>query len=1418
MKNYTLKSLYLTMMVLLALAPKNAEAQCVAPTSGGTINPTSTFQQILTTSGRYYTFTATAGCTYLFSHCQGGGNAPIGTDPILTLTDAANTVITFNNDAGGICGGSAGSQITWTPSVSGTYRIHHCAATVQNATMAYRVQCPCNAGVALASPNVRCFGQSTTLTVTGQSAGSSIQWQSSPNNTTYTDVPGGITSPYVYTPLNTTTWFRAIITCDGVTGNAVGADTTDPVQVTVNALPVLTFQAASGGLCCNSAPINFVVTPTGGSFSSGGNGVSGNQFIPSQACGVTTTVTYTYTDPTTQCTNTINQNFTVNDTPTITWPAITGQYCSNICNPFPIPAASPSGGVYGPAPFVNNLNGTFVPCQAPVGQNPAEITYVYSNPVTGCGSQVKNYVTINQPPAVDLPDFPDLCVNSTLQLNGTPGGGTYTDANGTDVTTTGLYTATNNVPNTITYIYTDPNTGCSGADDIQVQGIAYPNVSFAGAFPTLCNNGTPLNLNGFGTPGGGTWSTSGADFPTSSVNNPTVNFFNPTGLTGTGWIIYTVANGACADVDSQQLTVVAAPAVNTQNLPVPEVCVGSAPFLLTNYVTPAGGTWAMTPNVPLMLNTLTGQFTPSQAGVYTITYTVTQLPCQNSITFQVVVNPLPVMNVVHDLGDICQNAVSVQLPANNPPGGVYTGTGVTGSGPYFFNPQQPVGGYTLTYTYTNPTTGCSNSDTSHIDVVAPPTLVFPPLADVCDESALVLLQATPAGGTFSNPNFGYVTPGPGIQYFDPVNAPVGNHIITYIYTDVLTGCGDTTTQNIIVKPIPGNLTICGSTNPTTCGAASGSFCICGLLPNTSYTLDYYRNGTYFGPFNIVTNGTGQYCRTNLIAGVYDQIYVYRNGCPQVTPLSVTITDPNAPAAPTAGSNSPVCQFATIQLTATSGVANGAYTWSGPISYASNQQNATRVNAQPGHSGVYSVTVTNPANNCTSVPGTVNVVVNPAPQLTLSSNSPVCQGNTLNLNASSTTPNTTFFWQGPNTYTSAQANPSISNVTSLNAGWYKVTVTNNTTGCQRTDSVLVVVGTVIPLAPSANGNTPVCSGQTLNLTASNSTAGATYIWGGPTGFVANVQNPTRPNITIADEGLYYVRATLNGCESDTNSVWIDVIQSLTPTITISATPDDTVCFGTNIEFTSVITDGGTNPQYQWYINGIPVIGAIDSFWGTPYLTDLDTVTAVLINATTCTTASADTSNKIAIHMAPNTIPTVLISSDPIVWVAGQTMTYNAFPLNAGTNPTFQWYLNGTLLAGETNQSFVSSTLTDQDILSVTVTSDAPCAIPDTATDDWNAITALSVNVGGKTIDNMQLFPNPNDGTFILTGNFNGMTGVKTIQLEVTNAVGQVVYRENVMVHNGKLDKQIKATDMASGVYMLRISGEGYATQMKFVVRK
>jgi len=147
------------------------------------------------------------------------------------------------------------------------------------------------------------------------------------------------------------------------------------------------------------------------------------------------------------------------------------------------------------------------------------------------------------------------------------------------------------------------------------------------------------------------------------------------------------------------------------------------------------------------------------------------------------------------------------------------------------------------------------------------------------------------------------------------------------------------------------------------------------------------------------------------------------------------------------------------------------------------------------SGSYVITGTD-VNSCSD---TIVVVVEiySLPLVSVSSNSPICDGTDIELNSSS--PNTpsgaSFSWTGPNSYTDGSQNPTISSATMLRSGDYEVTIsrTVNSVTCSNKDKVNVQVNAVP--TPSITTVTDECLNalasarkmSTLNI------SGNTYKW-------------------------------------------------------------------------------------------------------------------------------------------------------------------------------------------------------------------------------------------------------------------------------------------------------------------------------------
>jgi N-acetylneuraminic acid mutarotase len=84
------------------------------------------------------------------------------------------------------------------------------------------------------------------------------------------------------------------------------------------------------------------------------------------------------------------------------------------------------------------------------------------------------------------------------------------------------------------------------------------------------------------------------------------------------------------------------------------------------------------------------------------------------------------------------------------------------------------------------------------------------------------------------------------------------------------------------------------------------------------------------------------------------------------------------------------------------------------------------------------------NGCSSTSG-LTVTMNPILSASSSSNSPVCTGDSIFLSASG---GISYYWSGPNNFTSMQQNPVIPNPNSINNGSYKVTVSDNNRWIQK----------------------------------------------------------------------------------------------------------------------------------------------------------------------------------------------------------------------------------------------------------------------------------------------------------------------------------------------------------------------------------
>ena len=204
--------------------------------------------------------------------------------------------------------------------------------------------------------------------------------------------------------------------------NESSCSTQTQMDLTVNALPVITLPTTLQSVCINSGTtiaLGSVASPTGGTWS--GNGVTGtapNQVFDPSVAGVgSALLTYTYSDGN-SCSNSASTTITVNALPTITVPA-----ASSVCvsSGLVTLVGQPAGGTWSGTGVSGN---TFDPTAVALGST-TTLTYTYSDG-NSCSNSASTTITVNALPTITVPAASSVCVSSGLvTLVGQPAGGTW---------------------------------------------------------------------------------------------------------------------------------------------------------------------------------------------------------------------------------------------------------------------------------------------------------------------------------------------------------------------------------------------------------------------------------------------------------------------------------------------------------------------------------------------------------------------------------------------------------------------------------------------------------------------------------------------------------------------------------------------------------------------------------------------------------------------------------------------------------------------------------------------------------------------------------------------------------------------------------------------------------------------------------
>jgi gliding motility-associated-like protein len=184
-------------------------------------------------------------------------------------------------------------------------------------------------------------------------------------------------------------------------------------------------------------------------------------------------------------------------------------------------------------------------------------------------------------------------------------------------------------------------------------------------------------------------------------------------------------------------------------------------------------------------------------------------------------------------------------------------------------------------------------------------------------------------------------------------------------------------------------------------------------------------------------------------------------------------------------------------------------------------------------------------------------------LSAASNSPICQGDTIQLSASG---GTNYSWTGPTGFISYEQNPSILNANASQSGQYICTI-SGTGGCDDKKTANVVVK--IQPSPTANSPQSFCISQ--NAALSNLVIGGQNIkW-----YDSLTSGSIIPDTIILQNGLnYYASQTIDNCES--NRILINT------RILATADCDLTIDNDAPLSYPKFFTPNGDNYNDTWKI--------------------------------------------------------------------------------------------------------------------------------------------------------------------------------------------------------------------------------------------
>ena len=875
-------------------------------------------------------------------------------------------------------------------------------------------------------------------------------------------------------------------------------------------------------------------------------GLGGNNNIPNPIASPTTSQNYTLTvTDANGCINTDEVFIRVNPLPQ---PGLPAQVAMCLGDSIPLAASGGASYNWQPAQFVSDPslpNPRVFPTQTTV----FTVTVVSA---AGCQTVANTTVVVNpNAPTPVLSPNATMCAGTSLQLNAS--GADYYVWNppveqlSNPNIRNPIFTPEPDFNGTVTFTVTfGISGGCELRRTVSVTVHLLPTTGVLDDTLYTCGL-QPVNLS----------ATGGVTFrwtPETGLNSTTEGTVQAAPEFTTVYTVYAIDGNGC-EGPGATVAVIADSIPNSTATPDQTICLGQSVTLAAE-----GGVaylWEPTiffaePNNPeqTLSPNLTRDYTVKVFGPN---------ECFRLHTVRVTVNQNPVGNAGADVS-AC--------------GGVPTQLFATGGASYVWEPAatlnnpnigSPIANPLETTTYTVTIVGengCAVVDSVLFTVFPRPVIDAGQDTFVCPGSTVQLAATggiayswTPSAG-LSNPN---------------IRTPLAFPVVSTTYTVVATGqngcVGVDSVHVSIITEEPPTIT---SVGPSAICAAGGSVQL-RVPEQAGFTYQWYLNT------NPIPNATGA-AYTVIAEGQYSVEILTSAGC-SVRTLPFSVVTLPAPTA-NAGADVAICTGGGVTLNGSGAGPGGSYRWE-PAGSLSNPFAQNPV-ATPAGTTVYTLTVVT-AQGCTAT-DVVFVTVNQPPVALISAAgvTEFCQGENVLLVAAGG-PGYQYQWRRDGQNIPGEVNPSY---LAEQSGAYTCAV--STPGCPTSVSNVIDVRVNPGPVLQTGGNRSICTGGTIELTVGEQTGSVRWepAFGLQDPFAATTL--ASPSTTT----IYTVTVVnANGCTATAN-VLVSVSPSPNlplPDVAIEGNRSPFVCEDGELP---IFTQLRANYSYQWYRNGVALVGATE----------------------------------------------------------------------------------------------------------------------------------------------------------------------------------------------------------------------------------